>query len=355
MKWWLFERRSGYDTRCMIRSPLLIIGCPRSGTTLLYNILSEVTALWTIGYESKAIIERYHGPENKAWESGELTAADLTDISRDYILRQFEAQAAAGSYWRRVNDVRRFVNHNARYRSMKKRGRTVEKGSEISSALPGRGLELFRAAVRLNNRLHSSNRSIRLLEKTPENCLRLPFLGALFPDARVIFLTREGRANVHSLMEGWRHPHLFPGYRTPVPVTSPGLTRERWAFTLVPGWRDLVNSPLEEICARQWVACNEAVLNYVGTPEALPVLTIRYEDLVAVPDTVLERIADFAGLSVDEIPAYGQNLPEVNAVSTPGVDKWRAEGGAINRIMPMILPVMRRLGYDERDFVNTAS
>lgn len=339
----------------MIRSPLLIIGCPRSGTTLLYNILSEVSALWSIGYESKAIIERYHGPENKGWESGELTADDLTEVSRDFILRQFEAQAASGSYWRQVNHVRQFVNRNARYKLLKKRGRTVEKGSEFSSALPGKGLEVFRAAVRLGNRLNSSDRSTRLLEKTPENCLRLPFMSALFPDANIIYLTREGRANVHSLMEGWRHPHLFPGYRTPVPVISPGLSRDRWAFTLIPGWRELTDSPLEEICARQWVACNEAVLNFAGQPGALPVLTVRYEDLIDTPDVVLARIADFAGLDVEDIPAYGRGLPEVNAVSTPDVDKWRGERDAISRIMPIILPVMKRLDYDDWNFDNTAS
>ena len=59
----------------MIRSPVIVIGCPRSGTTLLFNILAEVSSLWSIGYESKAIIERYHAPAAKGWESGALDAA----------------------------------------------------------------------------------------------------------------------------------------------------------------------------------------------------------------------------------------------------------------------------------------
>ncbi len=52
----------------MIQSAVMIIGCPRSGTTLLFNLLSEAPELWSIGYESKEIIERYHAPSAKNWE-----------------------------------------------------------------------------------------------------------------------------------------------------------------------------------------------------------------------------------------------------------------------------------------------
>ena len=60
----------------MIASPVLVIGCARSGTTLLYTVLSEVDALWSLGYESRAIIERDHGPAVRGWESGALSADD---------------------------------------------------------------------------------------------------------------------------------------------------------------------------------------------------------------------------------------------------------------------------------------
>jgi hypothetical protein len=195
----------------------------------------------------------------------------------------------------------------------------------------------------------SLHNPIRLLEKTPENCLRLPFLAALFPDARVIYLTRDGRPNVYSLLEGWRHPHLFPGYQTPTAITSPGQSRGRWAFTLIPGWRDLVDRPLEEIAAHQWAACNAAVLDYAARPGSLPVMTLRYEDLVGMPQDALAHLAAFLELEPEIIPAYGQSLPEVNVVSAPDQDKWRREEKVISRIWPIIAPVMARLGYDPVD------
>lgn len=329
----------------MIKSPVLIIGCARSGTTLLYTILSEAPSLWSLGYESKAIIERYHHPSVKGWQSCALSAADLTAESRAYMLRVFSASAAPGRYWQRVNRLRRAANRNRPYAALKRRGRTSEAGSGVASAMPQGGLEAARALARLRRRFDPPDRPIRLLEKTPENCLRLPFLAALFPDARILFLTRDGRANVHSLLEGWRQSHLFPGYRTPVPVTSPGQTRGRWAFTLIPGWRDLVDRPLEEICARQWAACNAAVLDYATTPDALPMLTVRYDDLVAAPDMALTRIARFLELPPESLSVLGTALPEVNVLSRPGAEKWRAEEEAIARVQPIIAPLMSQLGY----------
>ena len=334
-----------YDNLVMIEEPVLLIGCARSGTTLLYNILSEVPLLWSIGHESKRIIEQYHSPSFKDWEFGSLSAADLTEESRAYIQSRFLAEAAPGTYWRRVNTLRRVINRSEFYRAVKRRGRTLESASSVSNAIPGAGLELFRSLVRAYNRIRIPRASIRLLEKTPENCLRLPFLTKLFPDARVIYLPRDGRANVHSLMEGWRQPHLFPGYITPIPVTSPGQNRGRWAFTLIPGWRALVDEPLEVICAHQWVKCNEEVCEYEASPEARPILTIRYEDLVTDTATSLERIAEFLGLSTADIPSFGRELPEVNAVSSPDMNKWQLEREAIERVIPILAPTMAKLGY----------
>ena len=327
----------------MITAPVLLIGCARSGTTLLYTVLSEVSGLWSLGYESRAIIERDHGPASRGWESGALAADDLTPAAALELRRAFASAAVPGAYWHHINRLRRGLNETRLYGALKRRGRG---GSAAAAAAPAAGLDAARALGRLAHRLAPPRAPIRLLEKTPENCLRLPFLQALFPDARILFLTRDGRANVHSLLEGWRHPVLFPGYRTPLPVTSPGQTRGRWAFTLIPGWRELVDRPLVEICARQWADCNAAVLDYAATPGALPMLTVRYEALVADPDATLAAIARFLDLRPADIPAYGRRLPEVNVISAPGAEKWRSEAAALSSVAPLLAPVMARLGYE---------
>ena len=333
----------------MIRKPVIVIGCPRSGTTLLFNILSEAPALWSIGYESKAIIERYHSPAVKGWQSGALDAGDLTAQSRAYMLHEFQRQAAPGSFWRTVNRFRGGLRDNSLYRRIRRRGRGDAVGSSVSSALPQAGLDTIRRAVELRNRVAPPRGDICLVEKTPENCLRLPFFTALFPDARVIFLTRDGRSNISSLMEGWLEPHTFPGYDVPATLSIPGYSRPRWAFSLIPGWRDLTSSTLEEVCAWQWIRCNEAVLQHRDAAAgSIPYLTLRYEDLVADPRTALQSMAGF--LDIDFAANFGQyadKLPEINVVSTPDVEKWRRKHGAeIERILPLIEPTMERLGYE---------
>ena len=80
----------------MIKSPVLIIGCARSGTTLIYNMLSGSPSLWSIGFESKSIIERYHHPSVKGWESGELSAADLAVFPGIMLLRRALEKREAG-------------------------------------------------------------------------------------------------------------------------------------------------------------------------------------------------------------------------------------------------------------------
>ncbi|MFZ0549037.1 MAG: sulfotransferase [Candidatus Promineifilaceae bacterium] len=334
----------------MIKAPVIIIGCPRSGTTLLYSILSEVSTLWSIGYESKAIIEAHHPPETKNWSSGALSAFDLTPASQAYMLDAFEINAAPGSFWRRVNGLRKRLRSFSGWQAIKRHGRSTQSGSAVSSAIPQQGLNSIRKMVKLYQRLTptKATQTIRLLEKTPENCLRLPFLLALFPDARIIYLTRDGRSNINSLMEGWRQPHLFPGYQVPEPIKIPGDIRGRWAFTLIPGWRELTASPLEEVCAWQWVRCNEAVLAHrEKTDGQVPYLTIRYEKLIQDPALILNEIAAFIRVDfVQELSRYAKELPKVNMVSKPEQEKWRRENGkAIERVLPIIRPTMEKLGY----------
>lgn len=334
----------------MIKSPIFIIGCPRSGTTLLFNILSEVPNLWSIGYESKAIIEQYHHPRVKNWESGALDAGDLTPTSRDYIITAFQRQAAPGTFWRRLNLFRSWLRRHPLWKQIRRYGQTEQSGAGVSSALPQQGLNTVRQMVTAYNRLFGVDQSqpIRLLEKTPENCLRLPFLLALFPDARIIYLTRDGRNNINSLMEGWLHPHLFRSYHVPVKLAIPNCTRTHWAFTLIPGWQDLVSSPVEEIAAYQWLRCNEAVLAHQAqTKGQVPYLTVRYENLITQPGNVLAKIADFSQVDFKHLEAHANSLPKINVISGPQQDKWRRQNPqAIGRIFPLIEPLMTQLGYD---------
>jgi hypothetical protein len=331
----------------MIHSPILIIGCARSGTTLLYNILSEIPGLWSIGYESKDIIEKYHHPSVKNWDSGALDSGDLTQQSRSYMISEFEKQSASGKFWGMINQFRNILRNSKILSYVKSQGRSSSITAELSSALPQRGLDLIRKFVRFRNGYFPFllPKKIQLLEKTPENCLRLSFMLELFPDAKVIYLVRDGRANVYSLMEGWKQPYLFPGYQIPTKVSIPGDTRGRWAFTLIPGWRELLNRPLEEVCAWQWVQSNQSVLDFLENNKgAFPHVILRYEDLICNSGKELGKISRLLDPSGGEI-RLPDCLPNINVVSAPDPNKWRKYQSEIENVYPIINTTLEMLGY----------
>ena len=62
-----------------------------------------------------------------------------------------------------------------------------------------------------------------------------------------------------SLMEGWRARPRCAAYELPEAMEGLGdLSGRSSSFALIPGWRELRHALLEELCARQYVECNEA-------------------------------------------------------------------------------------------------
>jgi hypothetical protein len=265
-----------------------VLGCPRSGTTLLLDALLRSDELRSVQREGHILWDEFHHPRMRGWDSDALGAAEVTERERAYVY----------------------------------------------------------TAVRL------WTRSARFLDKTPENCLRVPYLDALFPDATFVFLRRRAADTVSSLMEGWRARPRFVKYRLPVELTGLGeLNGNAWSFVLVPGWRDLRAAPLEEICARQYVACNDAVLEARAGMDRARWVDVGYEDLLRAPIAELERVYETLGLRfTDDARGHAESLGSATAataVTAPREGKWRDQNAdAIARIAPLLAAVERRLGYD---------
>jgi hypothetical protein len=309
----------------VIRSPVFVLGAPRSATTLLFQTLARSTDLWSLGMESQVIFEGPYHPERVGWRSHALTAADLTPGNARAIREGFLRRVLPGSVWRR-RDARR----------------AKEPGSR------GPAARAAYAAARVRAALVRRFGSPRLLEKTPNNCLRIPFLRALFPDAKFLFLRRDGRPNISSLMDGWNLEGEFDAYAPPLPLSIAGYRGTRWCFLLPPNWRELVDQPLEVVCAEQWKSCMEAVLAELPRLRADgAVAELSYEELTGSPRETLGRVLDFLELPREPavVPAEDR-LPVTNARTPPAPDKWRrTNGAAIDRILPRIAEVQRALGY----------
>jgi Sulfotransferase family len=268
-----------------LNGPVFVIGAPRSGTSLLFTILRASSELAHWPGEAHEIWEADYHPALRDWDSNALGAADVETKAAQRIRRNFLL----------VTGSRR-----------------------------------------------------RLIDKTPRNSLRVPWVDAMFSDARYVFLQRDGRDNVNSLINAWRTPR-YRTYELPEPHRIPGVDGRWWKFVLYPGWREDLEAPVEVVCAHQWVACNEYALNALERMDADKWTTIRYEDLVDRPVEEVGRVVEFLGLpyehSVRDRAAAAASTP-INVVTPPELGKWRRENPAeIARIRPLIEPTMARLGY----------
>lgn len=267
--------------------PILVLGCPRSGTTALQELLVASPELGSIHNEGHILWDPYHHPEDRGWDSDALGAGDVGDRERAYIHLA----------------IRMWV------------------------------------------------RDKRFVDKTAENVLRVPYLQELFPDATFVFIRRRGADTVNSLMEAWKARPRFVKYRLPETLDGLGeLSGDRWSFALVPGWRELRDAPLEEICARQYVACNEAALDAREDVDRDRWHEVSLEELTADPVGQAERLCGLLGVEFGpEVRGRAEEFnttPASTSLTAPRKDKWRDQNGPeIERILRLIEPTERRLGY----------
>lgn len=268
-----------------VERPILIIGAPRSGTSLLFSILRQSLALAHWPGESHEVWEADYHPALRGWDSNALDAADVIPDAAERIKRSFFLVAG----------------------------------------------------------------SKRLIDKAPRNTLRVPFVEAIFPDATYIFLRRDGRDNVNSLINAWRTPR-YRTYLMPEPLNIPGVDPHWWKFVLYPGWREDTNGPLEVVCARQWTISNELALDAAGKVSPDRWIDVRYEDFVDDPVAVVGHVIARLGLPFEDAVrrrAAAASTTPINIVTPPERGKWKRENPKeIGSILPLIAPVMVRLGYD---------
>lgn len=272
--------------------PVFVVGCSRSGTTVTYETLAASGRFLSFGWEIPQLWNSLYGPLNNRWESEAAGAEHAKPAHRDAAFRYFYQRLGLG--W--------------------------------------------------------------VLDKTCINTLRLPYLYALFPSAKFVFIQRDGRDNISSMMEGWRHgrsdgsftlSQFFGPFPEEVAINDGEFTD--WAFFLAPGWRRFNRARLEEVCAFQWVSANTLALQAKEIIPAEQWIHLRYEDLFTRPVEMFEEAFQRLGIPfADDLRARCANLRPTSIVRTmPKQAKWRDENpDAIARILDIIRPTMTRLGYD---------
>lgn len=265
--------------------PIFIVSPPRSGSSLLFETLALSPSVWTIGRESHAQIEGIEAlnPRNRGFDSNCLAAADATPD----VLTRLEQ-----SFFSELRD---------------RAGRAPPPGAS----------------------------GLRLLEKTPKNALRVPFLAASFPDAVFIYLYRDPRDTISSMLDAWRSGRfvMYP--------KLPGWTGPPWSMLLTPGWRALNDCSLAEIVAAQWKSVTCQLLDDLQCLPPHRWCVAGYDRLLQEAQAEVERLCRFIGIEWDR--SLNEPLPlSRHTLTPPRSGKWRKNAAELEVALPLVAQIAER-------------
>ena len=263
--------------------PVFIVSSPRSGSTMLFEAMASAPGIHSIGGESHALIEGVPGlsPAARGFDSNRLGADAATPPVVGALRQRFHAAL-------RDRDGR--------------------------PPLPGR---------------------VRMLEKTPKNSLRIPFLAEAFPEGVFIYLYRDPRQVLGSMLDAW----LSGRFRTYPDL--PGWSGPPWSLLLIPGWRELHGLPLADVVVRQWEATTRTLLDDLEAMPAERRRVVRYDQLLADPQGELQKLCASVGLGWDR--TVGASLPLArHTLSQPSHDKWRRHEADILARLPGVQATLDR-------------
>lgn len=288
-----------------IEQPIFILAPPRSGSTFLFECLAQFEELYHLPHEADGIWWKLFPYERSAERSDFVGAEELSPKLKQLLRQHFYRSAVAAYY---------------------------------SEGAISRPLTFFLGL-----------KPIRYLDKTIANCFHLDALEQVFPDAYYVFLVRDPRANISSMIDGW--PHLYR-YGKPqlLPVFQdlPDATIDHWTYPAPPGWQKMVHLPLPEICAWSWQQHIESVLDFFQDHPKQPLL-VRYEDLRANPPGVIQDLAHQLKLKwTSHLSAYLENPPHSRTtLSSAQVEKWKQHNlEAVHSILPKIRATASTIGYE---------
>jgi hypothetical protein len=203
-----------------------------------------------------------------------------------------------------------------------------------------------------------------ILEKSPQNILRIPYVRAIFPEATFLYIVRNPFSFISSVEYKWQRTVTGRGIvrrlkDTPISQLHHWVRRyiiqqfnkrvQRKKYLSIWGprykgiYEDLKTDDLLTVIARQWSECSrqaEKAFLLFGKDQ---ILRIRYEDFVDNPIPILEQICTHCGLEMTNDMVIAAN----ESVKADRHFKWnRFDPHDLIQILPEIEEEMHRHGYD---------
>ena len=226
----------------------------------------------------------------------------------------------------------------------------------------------------------------RLLEKTPSNCFRVPFVYAVLPNIRIVHLVRDGRDVAFSARQQWLRlndgkadpteatgasvdgydriwqpvwerlqalevplvdlPFYAAQYLQKLTMTAFGKERPYVWGPKFPDIREVAEAQnVLEVCAVQWAKSVQAARNGLRSVPDDQQLEVRFETLVQAPTTTLRRILDFAKISMD--PTLIERAEET--LRADAAHRWKKrDEDEIKRIMNEVGRFVKKIDSEYR-------
>ena len=279
---------------------VIIIGAPRSGTNLLRDTLCKLPNLTTWPCDEINYIWRYG---NLLHQSDDFTNNPVSKKTKEYV--------------------------NKKFKEIKKK-----------------------------------NKADVVIEKTCANSLRLGYVNKVVPDAKYIFIHRNGFDSVASATYRWKSrinfKYIFQKARF-VPIIHIPFYAFRYFWSTLfrlfskdkryKFWGPVIDNQevvmkgksLLQICAIQWKSCIENTLRDIKNLDDDRYIKINYEDFVTNPELELEKIFKFIDVEYDK-----NCLPQItNDVSSKNINKGVNSFNNIDthEIAEIIKDPMTKLGY----------
>jgi hypothetical protein len=253
--------------------PFFIIGPPRSGTTLVAEILSQHSKVH-ISLETHYFEEVYPILENKSSLPSRKIAEIIINANKKHLSEQ-----QIKSYWDKGNSVTELAEF-------------IEKeANTLTSPLTA---YLKYQARRRNKTMYG--------EKTPRHVFHLDKIKKFYPDSSVIFVVRDGRDFLASYKKkhGPERPNDQP------PLYHPVITSLMW---------------------------RKAIQRILDHQNDCNTYTIKYEQLVTAPEKEIKQLCNF--LQLDFKPEmlspninntlYSSSCHKQRQISTGSIGKWQTE------------------------------
>ncbi|HLU36046.1 MAG TPA: sulfotransferase [Thermomicrobiales bacterium] len=280
---------------------VVIVGAARSGTNMLRDVLTQLPGFATWPCDEINYIWRYG---NRSHPTDELKPEHAKPVVRSYIRSQFD-------------------------------------------------------------KIARRTKASTVVEKTCANSLRVGFVDAVLPEAKYIFIYRDGRDVVASALKRWRAP-FEPRYILSkarfVPVTDLPYYASRYignrVYRLVSREKRLAfwgpqfegieqalkTRTLPEVAAIQWTRSVEKALDAFAAIDSRRVHCVRYEDFVSDPGSEMRRLGLFLGQEI----ALDATQSLIEGVSPRSVGKWKQDldDRTLRLVLPHLEGTLERIGYN---------